>query len=181
MKTRILTSVALAAALIATAGCGSRRPPNLPPPPPGSSDGSQLGTVDGGGPGANVGQDGATVPGSRADFIQSVPSDRVFFELDSYTLSPESRATLDTQAQWLNANPNVRVTIEGHADERGTREYNLALGERRATAARLYLESRGVAANRMETISWGKERPEAFGSDEASHSRNRRAVTVLPE
>jgi peptidoglycan-associated lipoprotein len=105
----------------------------------------------------------------------------VFFELDSYSLSGEARATLDAQAQWLNANPQVRVTIEGHADERGTREYNLALGERRATAARVYLESRGVSAGRLQTVSFGKERPEAFGNDEASHSRNRRAVTVVPE
>jgi len=176
MKPRILTTVALAAALLAATGCGKKRPPNLPPAP-GSSDGSGLG-VDGtqGGAGSGV-----TVPGSRADFIQTVPSDRVFFALDSYSLSPEARATLDAQAQWLNSNPSVSVTIEGHADERGTREYNLALGERRATAARLYLESRGVASARMQTVSFGKERPEAFGSDESSHSRNRRAVTVVPE
>ena len=178
MNNRILTSVALAAALVATAGCGSRRPPNLPPNPPGAGDQGQIGANNG----ENGSQlPGATVPGSRADFVQSVPSDRVFFELDSYTLSPEARATLDAQAQWLNANASVNVTIEGHADERGTREYNLALGERRANAARLYLESRGVAANRMQTISWGKERPEAFGTDEASYARNRRAVTVVPE
>jgi peptidoglycan-associated lipoprotein len=180
MKTRILTSVALAAALVATAGCGSRRPPNLPPNPPGAGQGAGLGTDVGGTTGTGA-QEGVAVPGSRADFVQSVPSDRVFFALDSYTLSPEARATLDAQAQWLNSNPSVNVTIEGHADERGTREYNLALGDRRATAARVYLESRGVAAGRMQTVSWGKERPEVVGPDEASHSRNRRAVTVVPE
>ena len=177
MKTKVLTSVALAAALHATTACGSRRPPNLPPAP-GSADGSGLG-VDGSQAGS--GQDGVAVPGSRADFIQNVPSDRVLFALDSFTLTQEARATLDAQAQWLNSNAQVRVTIEGHADERGTREYNIALGERRANAARVYLESRGVAAGRLQTVSYGKERPEALGDDDASHARNRRAVTVVPE
>jgi peptidoglycan-associated lipoprotein len=176
MKSRTLTTVALAAALLATTACGKKRPPNLPPNPPGSSDGSGLGADGTQGTG-----NGMTVPGSRADFIQTVPSDRVFFALDSFSLSPEARSTLDAQAQWLNSNPRVNVTIEGHADERGTREYNLALGERRANSARVYLESRGVSPSRMQTVSFGKERPEAFGSDEASHSRNRRAVTVVPE
>lgn len=175
MKNRILSSVLLGTALIAMAGCGSRRPPTLPPQP---------GGIDGAGPGidgSQTGQNGVTVPGSRADFIQSVPSDRVFFALDSHTLTAEGRAVLDAQAQWLNSNSRVNVTIEGHCDERGTREYNLALGERRANAVRLYLESRGVASNRMQTVSWGKERPEAFGTDDGSYTRNRRAVTVVPE
>lgn len=177
MMNPILKGVALTAALIAVAGCGSRRPPSLPPQP---------GGIDGGGTGIDgtqggTGQDGVTVPGSRADFIQSVPSDRVFFALDSHTLTAEGRSVLDAQAQWLNTNARVNVTIEGHADERGTREYNLALGERRANAVRLYLESRGVASSRLQTVTYGKERPEAFGNDEASHSRNRRSVTVVPE
>jgi peptidoglycan-associated lipoprotein len=178
MKNRILTSMALTAALVAATGCGSRRPPTLPPAP-GTSDGTSGLGVDG--TSGGTGTDGATVAGSRADFIQSVPSDRVFFALDSHTLTAEGRSVLDAQAQWLNTNGQVNVTVEGHADERGTREYNLALGERRANAVRLYLEGRGVASNRMQTVSWGKERPEAFGSDEASHSRNRRSVTVVPE
>jgi peptidoglycan-associated lipoprotein len=173
MKNRMLTSFVLAAALVATAGCGSRRPPNLPPAPGDGSAGGQVG--------ADGSAAGVAVPGSRADFLQNVPTDRVLFDTDSYTLSGEARRILDAQAQWLSANPQVNVTIEGHADERGTREYNLALGERRATSARLYLEGRGIAASRMQTISWGKERPEAFGSDEASFARNRRAVTVVPE
>jgi peptidoglycan-associated lipoprotein len=176
MKNRILTSVALAAALLATTGCGKKRPPNLLPPA-GASDGAGLGAD---GTQGGLGQ-GVAAPGSRADFIQNVPSDRVFFALDSFSLTAEARATLDAQAQWLNSNPQVSVTIEGHADERGTREYNIALGERRANSARVYLESRGVSSGRMRTVSFGKERPEAFGSDEASHSRNRRAVTVVPE
>jgi len=179
MKTRMLTSLALTAALLSTTACGSRRPPSLPPAP-GSGTGSQLG-ADGTQAGSS-GAEGAVRAGSRADFIQSVPAgDRVFFELDSYTLSPEARTTLDAQAQWLTSNAQVPVTIEGHADERGTREYNIALGERRANAVRLYLESRGVAAGRMQTISYGKERPEVVGSGEESHARNRRAVTVVPE
>ena len=86
------------------------------------------------------------MPGSRADFLQSVASDRIFFDFDSYSVDDEDRRTLDAQAAWLGRYPNVRVTIEGHADERGTREYNLALGDRRANAARDYLQSRGVAA-----------------------------------
>ena len=174
-KSRIFATVALGAALVATSACSSRRPESLPPAPGSEGPGSGIGT-DPNGTGV-----GAIVPGSRADFLQQVPSDRVYFALDSYTLTNEARAVLDSQAQWLGANPAVNVTIEGHADERGTREYNLALGERRANAARLYLESRGVASARMQTISWGKERLEAFGSDEQSHARNRRAVTVVPE
>lgn len=177
MTNRILKGVALTAALIAVAGCGSRRPPSLPPAPVTGDGTSGLG-VDGT---SGTGADGVTVAGSRADFIQSVPSDRVFFALDSHSLTEEGRSVLDAQAQWLNTNSRVNVTIEGHADERGTREYNLALGERRANAVRLHLESRGVASNRLQTVSWGKERPEAFGADEASYSRNRRSVTVVPE
>src|SRR6185295_167347 len=123
----------------------------------------------------------AAVPGSRRDFLQTVPSDRVFFDTDSYSLDTQSRTTLDAQAAWLTRNAGVRVTIEGHADERGTREYNLALGDRRANSARDYLQSRGVAATRMQTISWGKERPAVDGHDETAWAQNRRAVTVVPE
>ena len=107
--------------------------------------------------------------------------DRIFFDTDQYNVDDQDRATLDQQAAWLMRNTAVRVTIEGHADERGTREYNLALGDRRANAAKNYLASRGIDAARMTTISWGKERPEAEGSDESAWARNRRAVTVLPQ
>ena len=110
-----------------------------------------------------------------------MPADRVFFELDSYSIDGEDRATLDAQAAWLSRYPDVRVTIEGHADERGTREYNLALGDRRANAARDYLQSRGVSPARMTTISWGKERPQNPASNEEAWAQNRRAVTVVPE
>jgi peptidoglycan-associated lipoprotein len=107
--------------------------------------------------------------------------DRVFFDTDQYDLDDRDRTTLDAQAAWLRSNPVVRVTIEGHADERGTRDYNLALGDRRANAAKNYLAARGVPAGRMTVISYGKERPEALGSDESAWAQNRRAVTVLPE
>jgi peptidoglycan-associated lipoprotein len=120
-------------------------------------------------------------PGSREDFLRSVPADRVLFETDSFSLDGEDRGILDAQAQWLARNPAVRVTIEGHADERGTREYNLALGDRRANSAKNYLASRGVSPGRMTVISWGKERPEAMGSDEGAWAQNRRAVTVIPQ
>jgi peptidoglycan-associated lipoprotein len=125
-----------------------------------------------------VGMAGAATPGSQQDFIVNV-GDRVFFETDSSELTPQSRATLDKQAQWLNQYGTYAFTIEGHADERGTREYNIALGARRAQTAREYLASRGVQAQRMHTISYGKERPVAVCNDISCWSQNRRAVTVL--
>jgi len=100
------------------------------------------------------------------------------FATDSSDIDSQARSILDSQAQWLGRYPNVRITVEGHADERGTREYNLALGDRRATAASNYLQSQGVSANRINVISYGKERPEATGSDEGAWAQNRRAVTV---
>jgi peptidoglycan-associated lipoprotein len=118
-------------------------------------------------------------PGSQQDFVVNV-GDRVFFETDSSELTSQSRATLDKQAQWLNNYSQYsQFTIEGHADERGTREYNIALGARRAQTVRDYLISRGVAGNRMRTISYGKERPVAVCNDISCWSQNRRAVTVL--
>jgi peptidoglycan-associated lipoprotein len=121
---------------------------------------------------------GAAAPGSQQDFIVNV-GDRVFFDTDSSELSPQARATLDKQAQWLNQYGRYSFIIEGHADERGTREYNIALGARRAQTVREYLISRGVAAQRMRTISYGKERPVAVCNDISCWSQNRRAVTVL--
>ncbi len=173
-----LTIAALATALVLSAGCARKKPADLPPPPGGTEAGTGTeGTGSGTGTGT-VG--GAALPGSRADFLQNVTADRVYFATDSHTLDGDARAVLDTQAAWLTRNSGVRVTIEGHADERGTREYNLALGDRRANAAKNYLASRGISASRMTVISWGKERPEAEGSDESAWARNRRAVTVLP-
>ncbi len=131
---------------------------------------------DPGGLGLGVG--GTATPGSTQDFVVNV-GDRVFFDTDSTELTAQSRQTLDRQAEWLNKYPRFTFTIEGHADERGTREYNIALGARRATTTRDYLASRGVAANRMRTISYGKERPVAVCNDISCWSQNRRAVTVL--
>ena len=121
---------------------------------------------------------GAAVPGSQQDFIVNV-GDRVFFESDSSELTPQGRETLDKQAQWLNQYNRYAFTVEGHADERGTREYNIALGARRAQTVQAYLVSRGVMAQRMHTISYGKERPVAVCNDISCWSQNRRAVTVL--
>jgi peptidoglycan-associated lipoprotein len=121
---------------------------------------------------------GAAAPGSQQDFVVNV-GDRVFFDSDQTNLTPQSIATLDKQAQWLQAYPQYTFTIEGHADERGTREYNIALGARRAQSVRDYLISRGISAQRMRTISYGKERPVAVCNDISCWSQNRRAVTVL--
>jgi peptidoglycan-associated lipoprotein len=117
-------------------------------------------------------------PASPAYFNQTV-GDRVWFVVDQSTLTDQSRATLDGQAQWLNANPGYAIIIEGHADEQGTREYNLALGARRASAVQQYLIAQGVAPNRIQTVTYGKERPLAVCSEESCYSQNRRAVTVL--
>jgi len=129
--------------------------------------------------GANAGG-AATMatPGSREDFIQNV-GDRVFFDFDKSNIKPEGTTTLQRQAAWLQKYPNVTVTIEGHCDERGTREYNLALGERRATAVKNALVALGIPANRIQTISYGKERPAVVGSNEAAWAQNRRGVTVI--
>ena len=124
-----------------------------------------------------LGLNGATA-GSQQDFTVNV-GDRVFFETDSTILTPTARATLQKQAQWLIRYPNYPITIEGHADERGTREYNLALGARRAAATRDFLTSQGVPASRIRTISFGKERPVAVCNDISCWSQNRRAVTLL--
>jgi peptidoglycan-associated lipoprotein len=121
---------------------------------------------------------GAAIPGSQQDFVVNV-GDRVFFETDSSELTDQARATLDKQAQWLGNYNRYAFTIEGHADERGTREYNIALGARRAETVREYLVSRGVSGQRMRTISYGKERPVAVCNDISCWSQNRRAVTVL--
>jgi peptidoglycan-associated lipoprotein len=118
------------------------------------------------------------IPGSQEDLVQNV-GDRVFFEFDSAVLTPEARRTLERQSEWLKLFPEVAISVEGHCDERGTREYNLALGERRANAAREYLVSQGIAASRVRTISYGKERPYALGHNEEAWALNRRSVSVI--
>ncbi len=123
---------------------------------------------------------GSVIPGSEEELKQTV-GDRVFFELDRSELSQEARQTLDRQAAWLKKYPAVRVTLEGHCDERGTREYNLALGARRANAARAYLVALGVQSARIQTVSYGAERPAVLGTGEAVWSQNRRAVTVVAQ
>lgn len=119
---------------------------------------------------------GSATPGSQEDLAQTA-GDRVFFELAASTLSPEARATLDKQAAWLAKYPQVQIQVAGNCDERGTTEYNLALGQRRATAARDYLVARGVNSSRLSVISYGKDRPTALGSDDQSWAQNRNAIS----
>jgi peptidoglycan-associated lipoprotein len=149
--------IALIAGL-AIAGCASKKTPN-------SAADLGLGA-------------GAATPGSTQDFTVNV-GDRIFFDTDSSSIRADAQATLSRQAQWLNKYRNYPIVVEGHADERGTREYNLALGARRAAATRDYLIAQGVAANRLKTISYGKERPVAVCDDISCWSQNRRAVTAL--
>jgi len=140
-----------------------------------------------GGGGANsvdLNGPGAIEPGSASDptspaYFQAAIGDRVFFAVDQSTIDEAGKATLQAQADWLLQNPEFTATIEGHADEQGTREYNVALGARRANAAREYLVSRGVAGNRLQVVSYGKERPIELCSAERCYAKNRRAVTVL--
>lgn len=137
----------------------------------GSGNGSANGESSGG-------RMGAAKPGTQEDLVVNV-GDRVFFAYNKSDLSPEARATLDRQAAWLKKYGSLSVTIEGHADERGTREYNLALGERRATSVKNYLVADGIGASRVKTVSYGKERPAVIGSNEAAWAQNRRGVTVV--
>jgi len=156
------TALALVSALLLLSACDSS-----------STDGGAAGGAGGSGaPGTGSGVLGEAHDGSSV-------TDRVFFATDSSVVDSAGQAALDKQAAWLKDNTSVSVTLEGHADERGTREYNIALGERRATAAKSYLVSQGVSASRINTLSYGKERPAATGNDESAWSQNRRAVTVI--
>jgi len=157
--TRNPVAIALVA-MLAVAGCANKNTPN---------NAADLGL--GGGA-------GSATPGSSQDFTVNV-GDRIFFDTDSTLIRADAQQTLSRQAQWLSQYSNYAITVEGHADERGTREYNLALGARRAAAARDFLVARGVPANRIRTISYGKERPVAVCDDISCWSQNRRAVTVL--
>jgi peptidoglycan-associated lipoprotein len=165
MRTRLLT---LFASLLLVAACSSD--PSLDGA--GKGDGT---SNQGAGAGSTAGQ---PAPGSAQEFAVTV-GDRVFFDTDMSTLTTEGRNTLTKQAEWLKQYSTYSVLVEGHCDERGTREYNLALGERRANAVRNFLIAQGVDASRLETISYGKERPEVVGSNPAAWAQNRRAVAVL--
>jgi len=143
------------------------------------TDAGRLGGLGGQDAGA-----GAIVPGSANDpaspaYFNQTVGDRVLFAVDQSTLSVQAQTILESQAQWLLTNAEYSAVIEGHADEQGTREYNLALGARRANAAREYLISRGVAGTRLKTVSYGKERPIEICSEESCYAQNRRSVTVL--
>ena len=179
MRTTPWKAAAIAAALALTAGCGKKAPKELPPPPQEETGGETAGTGDEDASAGGVGTE--ALPGSRGAFLAAVGmgGDRVFFDTDQYDLDDRDRSTLDAQAAWLRSNPTVRVTVEGHADERGTREYNFSLSARRAQTVRDYLASRGISGSRMRTVSYGKERPVAVCNDISCWSQNRRAVTVL--
>lgn len=163
MKNAMLAGAA--AAMLIVGGCAKKAPKDLPPPPTccGPEDSDRV------------------IPGSQRDFVANVSADRIFFDFDQYNVDAEDMAVLQSQAAWLARNPGVRVTLEGHADERGTRDYNIGLGERRANSAKNYLATLGVDPGRISVISYGKERPAAVGSDDAAYAKNRRAVTVVIE
>jgi len=163
------------AALIGLAGCAKKPPKQLPPAPSQEVTTTSLFTA------TPATENNGPTPGSRADFVAQAGSDTVHFATDSSDIDSEATGILTKQAAWLAKFPNVRVTIEGHCDERGTREYNLALGDRRANAAKNFLVNAGVNAARISVISYGKERPVATGSDEESWAQNRRAVSVVPQ
>jgi len=165
--------IGMTAVALSLGACAKRTPPPevvpeapvAPPTDPNSTDPNSLEVVE--------------LPALQADLIAKAGSDTVYFGTDEYSLDEASRATLAAQARWLIANPSVRASIEGHCDERGTREYNQALGERRANAARDFLVSQGVPVARLVVTSWGKERPVAQGSNEEAWAQNRRAATVI--
>ncbi|MGL5838652.1 MAG: peptidoglycan-associated lipoprotein Pal [Sphingorhabdus sp.] len=171
MTNKARTFALLLMASTALAACGKKEVENLPP----VADGTPGGATTDTGPAT-----GTITPGSQEDFMQTVGmnGDRIFFDTDRFNIDSADQATLQAQAQWLARYPNTRITVEGHADERGTRDYNLALGERRANAAKNYLTTLGVDAGRIQTVSYGKERPQALGSNEEAWAQNRRAVTV---
>jgi peptidoglycan-associated lipoprotein len=159
-----LRSLTLLAAVLLVAAC--------------AEDQTKSNTTTGTGTGTGSQTTSTAQPGSEQDLVQNV-GDRVFFDYDKSEIKPEGRQVLQRQADWLKKYSNVTVAVEGHCDERGTREYNLALGERRATAVKKMLVALGVAPNRVSTISYGKERPAVPGSTEAAWAQNRRGVTVV--
>lgn len=163
--------VALMAACAALSACAGKAPRILPPDP-GQAVTTSTNTGD-------MAAHGPT-PGTQADFQATLMGrDVIYFDTDKYAIDSEDAAALQSQAQWLIRYPSKHATLQGNSDERGTRDYNLALGERRANAAKVYLQSLGVDGARLNTVSLGKERPVALGSNEAAWAKNRRAVTVV--
>jgi peptidoglycan-associated lipoprotein len=168
--TKTKLTLLAAATTLALGACSKKAPEQLPPAPqetPAS--------------GVDQGATPASGPGTQEHFSTTVGANNtiVYFDTDQYDIDSEDAGKLQAQGQYFSQYPNVTFTIEGHADERGTREYNLALGERRANAAKNYLVSLGIPAERIRTLSYGKERPVALGSDESSWAQNRRAATVV--
>ena len=165
--------IGMTAVALSLGACAKRTPPPepapqgpvAPPVDPNSTDPNSLEVVE--------------LPALQADLVAKAGSDTVYFGTDEYSLDQATQVTLAAQARWLIANPSVRASIEGHCDERGTREYNQALGERRANAVRDFMVAQGVSTSRLVVTSWGKERPVAQGSNEEAWAQNRRAVTVI--
>ncbi|KAB7648388.1 peptidoglycan-associated lipoprotein Pal [Polymorphobacter fuscus] len=180
MSQRLIVLPVITVLALGVSACATKKK-DLPPAPPSAVTAPATDTTprdpNAGAPTTGVGS--TNIPGSSADFVAQSGSDTVLFPYDSYDIDDEAKTILGKQAEWLARYPTVKVTVEGHTDERGTREYNLALGDRRATAAKNFLAAQGVATSRMTTISYGKERPVAEGSDESAFARNRRAVTVV--
>ena len=164
--------IGMTATALALGACGKKTPPADIGPAVTDPNAGAPTTADGS-------VDLVELPEMQADLVAKAGSDTVYFGTDKSDLDSASRATLAAQARWMLANPTVKGSIEGHADERGTREYNLALGERRANSAKNFLIANGVPAARLTLISWGKERPAAVGADENAWSQNRRSVTVV--
>jgi peptidoglycan-associated lipoprotein len=169
MNRRIVITALLAGTAMLGA-CKKEPPASLPPDPTPTATSST--PIDDG--------TGVAALGTQQHFVNAVNGQNViYFDTDQYNVDSADAAALQSQAAYLNQYPQISITVEGHADERGTREYNLALGERRANAAKNYLVSLGVAASRISTVSYGKERPVALGSNEAAWAQNRRAVSVV--
>ena len=161
-----------AASALALTACSKKAPETLPPV---ADEGTPT-------PSGQLPQSDEAIPGTQRHFTQVMQGrDTIYFDTDQFNIDSQDQTALREQANYLQQYPNIRATVEGHCDERGTREYNLALGERRANAAKNFLVSNGVAASRISVISYGKERPLAMGSDEGAWAQNRRAVTVVPQ
>lgn len=178
-KRTAFRAVLIGTAALSITACASRRPPDpLAGQGPGDEMTGPAGPSTAPSGGVGTGQLGAPIPGSAQDFVVNV-GERVYFDTDEYSIRADAQPVLRAQAAWLARYPNVRVIIEGNADERGTREYNLALGARRAQAVRDFLMSNGVSGSRIETLSYGKERPLDGGGGEESWARNRNARTGI--